>query len=868
MTSETGTRPSATDRESLPQDRSPEGRSPRPASGRGVGRPRRSAPHRPAGRPGRERGPGRSPGSRTALLYLWGLGASGWANSLLLRRRPGRLGVVEGLLLRLLGRGQQHHRRQDRRWRSGRWPCRCGSSGCRRGASWCPRRSRASVPSGCCTRPCAVRRGPPVAALLAGAVDGADAGGGADVPLRQPRRDAGAAAGRRGVRDAPRGRGSPTGPRGAVAGVLAGALRRAGLPGQDAAGLPGAARRSSLVYAVFAAAPWRRRLGCTSSPRRRRWSLAAGWWVAIVELWPASSRPYIGGSQHNSILELALGYNGFGRLDGDETGSVGAAAATRWRSVGLDRARCGCSAPRSAARSPGCCRPRSCSASPAVLRAEAATPVQAALTLWLGWLVVTGATFSLMAGIFHPYYTVALAPAIAALVGIGCVGAVAAPRVAGRDGRPRLHRRADHGAGPSSCSTATLGCHPWLRYVVAVRRLRRRPPGRRCPAPAAASSPAASRRSRAAGRARRPGGVRRRRRRRRRTPAPSRARARRAAAGRPGVRPRWRRRLRRGRVGQPPGGGNARRPAPAACSTAARRARRSPRCSRHDASSYTWVAATVGSNSAAGYQLATEQPGDADRRVQRQRPEPDAGAVPGLGGRRADPLLHRRRRRARWRAGRHRPRRGRGGPGGSSGRPPRSRPGSSRTYTAKTVDGVTVYDLSPRIVREMATCDRDVPGVRSGRRRGPTRARGLSARSTRAGRERRGSRGALSGDTGRMRRSRPAPAPRRTPPSRAPRAAPPPLSGTTSPAASAAKIRSVSAARARRTPPAARRSHRRPADQRHVALVVLHDVVEVRRHRGPQPLDADPSRRRRGPGHRSSAARRHTASRNSCLPPK
>ncbi|WP_332666332.1 glycosyltransferase family 39 protein, partial [Aeromicrobium sp.] len=41
---------------------------------------------------------------------------------------------------------------------------------------------------------------------------------------------------------------------------------------------------------------------------------AAGWWIAIVELWPASSRPYIGGSQNNSILELTLGYNGFGRL--------------------------------------------------------------------------------------------------------------------------------------------------------------------------------------------------------------------------------------------------------------------------------------------------------------------------------------------------------------------------------------------------------------------------------------------------------------------------------------------------------------------------------------------------------------------------
>src|SRR5439155_5381130 len=33
--------------------------------------------------------------------------------------------------------------------------------------------------------------------------------------------------------------------------------------------------------------------------------VAAGWWVAAVELWPASSRPYIGGSTGNSVLDLA-----------------------------------------------------------------------------------------------------------------------------------------------------------------------------------------------------------------------------------------------------------------------------------------------------------------------------------------------------------------------------------------------------------------------------------------------------------------------------------------------------------------------------------------------------------------------------------
>src|SRR5699024_3479892 len=45
--------------------------------------------------------------------------------------------------------------------------------------------------------------------------------------------------------------------------------------------------------------------------------------------------------------------------------------------------------------------------------------VLAGLCMWMGCLVLTGLTFSFMAGIFHAYYTVALAPAVAALVAIG-----------------------------------------------------------------------------------------------------------------------------------------------------------------------------------------------------------------------------------------------------------------------------------------------------------------------------------------------------------------------------------------------------------------------------------------------------------------
>jgi 4-amino-4-deoxy-L-arabinose transferase-like glycosyltransferase len=52
-------------------------------------------------------------------------------------------------------------------------------------------------------------------------------------------------------------------------------------------------------------------------------------------------------------------------------------------------------------------------------RAPRVDALRAAAVLWRGWLLVTGLTFSFMAGIIHPYYTVAIAPATAALVGLG-----------------------------------------------------------------------------------------------------------------------------------------------------------------------------------------------------------------------------------------------------------------------------------------------------------------------------------------------------------------------------------------------------------------------------------------------------------------
>ncbi|MFD4671190.1 ArnT family glycosyltransferase [Lentzea sp. NPDC058450] len=136
--------------------------------------------------------------------------------------------------------------------------------------------------------------------------------------------------------------------------------------------------------------------------------VAGGWWIVAVELTP--DRPYIGGSQTNSVLELTLGYNGFGRLTGDEVGSVGGGRG--WGSAGWSRLLNEEMGSQIAWLLPA-----------AVVLLIAGLwltkgRARTALALWGGWLVVTAGVFSFMNGIIHSYYTVALAPAIAAIIGI------------------------------------------------------------------------------------------------------------------------------------------------------------------------------------------------------------------------------------------------------------------------------------------------------------------------------------------------------------------------------------------------------------------------------------------------------------------
>jgi 4-amino-4-deoxy-L-arabinose transferase-like glycosyltransferase len=151
--------------------------------------------------------------------------------------------------------------------------------------------------------------------------------------------------------------------------------------------------------------------------------VSAGWWVAVVTLVPASMRPYIGGSQSNSFLELTFGYNGLGRLTGNETGSVtggggGNAGGGTWGQTGIGRMFSSEFGTQIAWLLPAALA-LLVLAVVVLWRRPRIDGARAAVLLLGGTLVVTAIAFSFGAGIIHPYYSVALAPAIGGLVGVG-----------------------------------------------------------------------------------------------------------------------------------------------------------------------------------------------------------------------------------------------------------------------------------------------------------------------------------------------------------------------------------------------------------------------------------------------------------------
>jgi 4-amino-4-deoxy-L-arabinose transferase-like glycosyltransferase len=225
----------------------------------------------------------------------------------------------------------------------------------------------------------------------------------------------------------------------------------------------------ALVYLIAAPTSFRRRvlhvLGAVAGI-----VIGAGWWVAIVTLWPADSRPYIGGSTNNSVLQLAFGYNGLGRFfgsgSGNSTGGAGGGGTggSFGGATGLTRLFSSEMGLEISWLLPAALLLMVLGIVLAGRRART-NELRSGFVLWGAWLVVTGLVFSFTSGTIHPYYTVALSPAIAALVGMG--GIVLWKRRTAWVGRLGLAVAvALTGAWSFHLLAENATWLPWLRWVI------------------------------------------------------------------------------------------------------------------------------------------------------------------------------------------------------------------------------------------------------------------------------------------------------------------------------------------------------------------------------------------------------------------
>ena len=204
--------------------------------------------------------------------------------------------------------------------------------------------------------------------------------------------------------------------------------------------------------------------------------LVSASWMLVVDAWPESSRPYVGGSDDDSVQDLVVDYNGIGRIDGEGNGPGGGGprpANNGGAQPPQGIAPGGANAPQQGGNNnpPQGITPGGGNVPQGTAPGAGATitgrggiiagqpglwrmfddanggqvawlipfallgsilcavrwrndPLRRAATvLFAGWVLLFGLVFSYAEGIYHSYYTAALVPGIAALVGMTVVAA-------------------------------------------------------------------------------------------------------------------------------------------------------------------------------------------------------------------------------------------------------------------------------------------------------------------------------------------------------------------------------------------------------------------------------------------------------------
>lgn len=177
----------------------------------------------------------------------------------------------------------------------------------------------------------------------------------------------------------------------------------------------------ALAYFFFARLPVYRRLlhlggGLLTAV------VTSGWWFIIAQTTDPARRPYVGGSRSNSIWELTLGYNGLDRLTGEDASHTlsGPTAALNTK---LDPGITRFLQPQFSAQF-GWFLPLAIAGVGItvlfLIRRHGRPEQRSFLTLSAAWFVCSATVLAMMTGIVHPYYAITSVPALS------CVAAFAA----------------------------------------------------------------------------------------------------------------------------------------------------------------------------------------------------------------------------------------------------------------------------------------------------------------------------------------------------------------------------------------------------------------------------------------------------------
>ncbi len=221
------------------------------------------------------------------------------------------------------------------------------------------------------------------------------------------------------------------------------------------------------VYLVAAKGTWRVRIGRLVAAGVVLAAIALSW-MTIVDLIPKADRPYVGSSANDTVWNLAVGYNGFGRI----TGSAGFGGRGGGGGFGGFGGQSGVG--RLFAATLGgqisWLIPFAVVALIGTLvlsgRRRRTDLARASVLVWGGWLLLEFLVLSFQQGIQHSYYTSAAAPPIAALTGIGAVTLYQAYRRSGWWSFVLPLAVAVTGAWAFVLLRRTPGWNPWLSWTV------------------------------------------------------------------------------------------------------------------------------------------------------------------------------------------------------------------------------------------------------------------------------------------------------------------------------------------------------------------------------------------------------------------